>query len=57
MNARSAAPIGILIGDIVGYLFWFHQGDMLIGGLTAALWAIIGYGIRAYPVLVTCSHD
>ena len=53
MNARSAAPIGIVIGGIVGYLFWLRQGDLLIGGITAVLWTIIGYGVLAYPESLT----
>jgi hypothetical protein len=53
MKARLAAPIGIVIGGIVGYLFILRQGDMLIGGITAVLWAIIGYGSLAYPEILT----
>jgi hypothetical protein len=41
--------VGIGLGASVGYLFGLQRGDPWIGGVLAAVWAIAGYGVLAFP--------
>ena len=49
MKDRFAWPVGIGFGVFFGYLVGFRQGDIWIGGITAVVWAIAGYGFFAFP--------
>jgi len=49
MRERFAWPIGIGIGVVLGYLIGLRQGDIWLGGITAVVWAIAGYGFLAFP--------